>query len=372
MDEWKAVAVLPNVELKAPIEGGLAALAPCGDERVLALVRAHPHLGAFLAQFTDAFGVEEEPSVLLVQSNAPRSIFTANAFASFRDAIALSVVPYNRALGLLRSGTPRIHFSNTFSLYPWMLDKDYEYLMVNTLAVLGVHEVTKFNGQSSPEISRATLAPTALDQPLLTELLKRWHRYCTGRGPKWPEQALFRSLNMANQASLLPAAADVTFYDIGRSIALWVSAFEILAHPGVGRSGLRLVYDLLEKVVWETKGCRSRRHKAYDANHKPYTRRSIACWVYGEIYKARNDFLHGNPISENRLTVKRSKRNLFYYAAPLYRLALTAFLPLSWSDPAPPKHDAEKLGRYIAERADFHSYQRTIERALYTVGRRKE
>lgn len=48
----------------------------------------------------------------------------------------------------------------------------------------------------------------------------------------WDDVALTRSLNMAYHASLLPAGTDTTFYDVGRIVSLWVSAFEILVHPG--------------------------------------------------------------------------------------------------------------------------------------------
>ena len=144
---------------------------------------------------------------------------------------------------------------------------------------------------------------------------------------------------MANQASLLPAGSDTTLYDVGRSIALWVSAFEILAHPGTRESGLGPVYDLLENVSWELSRSRHRRYKAYAGRMKNRPRRPLACWIYGEIYSARNAFLHGNRVSQNRLIVKGSNRSLFQYAAPLYRLALTAFLPLSWCKPIPPMGD---------------------------------
>ncbi len=176
---------------------------------------------------------------------------------------------------------------------------------------------------------------------------------------------------MANQASRLSAGSDTTHYDVGRSIALWVSAFEILDHPGTGKSGLGPVYDLLEMVEWESSRSRLRRYKAYEAGKKNRPRRPLACWIYGEIYRARNDFLHGNPVSQKRLIVKQSNRSLFQYAAPLYRLALTGFLPLSWSEPIPPMGDGTELGKYVAERIEFTAYQKAIENALRTARGKK-
>lgn len=43
--------VLPNVEVEAAIDGGLAALAPCDDPRVRALGKAYPNLRSFLGRF---------------------------------------------------------------------------------------------------------------------------------------------------------------------------------------------------------------------------------------------------------------------------------------------------------------------------------
>jgi hypothetical protein len=100
MTDWQPVTVLPNVALEEPIEGELASLVPARDDRINALKKGHPNFRSFLRKFTDAFGVKLQPSVLMVRSDAPRSIYTVEALANFRDLIALSVIPYNRALEL--------------------------------------------------------------------------------------------------------------------------------------------------------------------------------------------------------------------------------------------------------------------------------
>jgi hypothetical protein len=56
---------------------------------------------------------------------------------------------------------------------------------------------------------------------------------------------------MANEAARLPSVVASTVYDVGRTLALWVSAFEIVAHPGgAGRSNMSTVADLIERVEW--------------------------------------------------------------------------------------------------------------------------
>ena len=68
------------------------------------------------------------------------------------------------------------------------------------------------------------------------------------------------------------------------------------------------------------------------------TKEILSCWIFGELYKARNDFLHGNTINGERLTVRPSQRSLFLYTGILYRLALTGFLDLSFKRPIIERH----------------------------------
>lgn len=83
------------------------------------------------------------------------------------------------------------------------------------------------------------------------------------------------------------------------------------------------------------------------------------CWIYGEIYRVRNDFLHGNPVNAKSLTVKRSGRNLFSHAGILYRMALSGFLDIK-----PPVTNSAEWSR---ARFDFHSNQGDVEEALLSV-----
>ena len=108
MDDWIAATVLPNIDLDEPIEGGLIALVPRHDKRVEALCEAYPNLKTFLGKFTDAFGVKLHPAILIVSNDAPKSVFTIDALASFRDAIAISVIAHNRALELIYPRRPRV------------------------------------------------------------------------------------------------------------------------------------------------------------------------------------------------------------------------------------------------------------------------
>jgi hypothetical protein len=277
--------------------------------------------------------------------------------ASFRDLVALSVVPYARSIAIVYDNPNHISYSNSFWLYPWMLAKDNQHLFASTPAITALHIVDQFHGQSSPELS--TMPLNDVDQPLFEALLVRWKRHHLGKRQRWQDRALFRSLNMAAQAAQLPAGVDATIYDVGRIVALWVSAFEILTHPRKGKAGLNGVYS----VAYLDPEVRTRRYAAYAKSKRPWPRRPLACWLYGKLYRARCDFLHGEPLGAKPLNAEGSKVSLFWIAPCLYRLALTAFLGLSFKRPIP-RGNTRKLGEYIASNMRFERYQETIERAL--------
>ena len=183
----------------------------------------------------------------------PRGQFTPQRhWRVFRDLVAISVIPLNRSWDLQHGPQHRILWSDTFAFYPWTLDKNNNYLVAQTPALFGLHLVEEFRGQSAPELpSRLPLDRLSIDEPLLASLMERWRRRYVTATPDINERKLFRSLNMANQASRIPAGTDATFYDVGRSIALWISAFEILAHSGKGgRSGPLEVVKLLNRIPW--------------------------------------------------------------------------------------------------------------------------
>jgi hypothetical protein len=300
-----------------------------------------------------------------VCADAPPSFFEVTTLASFRDLIAISTVAYNRALELRHPRGHRVMFGEAFAIYPWMLDKHFDNVIGSTPAILGTHELAKFKGQSSPTVFRTALDLGDLDQPLLTALLERWRRRYEALEPGWADIALFRSLNMAYHASLLPAATDTTFYDVGRLVSLWVSAFEILVHPGGnGQANRDKVFELIEKTPWELQAAAD---LAHDTGGKSKVKRTLASWLYQALHECRNNFLHGNPVERANLILSVSRRTIFEYAAPLYRLALTAFLPLTYGKLMPPASDAKAFGAYIAEHMEFMDPQRRTEEAILTA-----
>lgn len=355
---------LPNVDVDEPIEVDGMALVSLRDVRIRKLADRHKNFAEYISRFKSEFGGRISPSIIIWRDDSSQLYRSVEAIGAFRDAICLSVVPYGWAQTLRFDHAFDILYGSWFLVYPWMTDRNYEYVVMNSMAQLALHLVEEIKPQSTPGVTPRALKPNMIDRTLLHALLKRWPlRYQTEEA-SWENTALFRSLNMANFASLLPSNAQVTNYDIGRSVALWVSAFEILVHPGQGQSGFPQVYDILDKVSWSLTECKEKIYEAH--GFKPgQQKRNLACWIYGLIYNARNQYLHGNPISAETLLVPQSKRNLFEYAPILYRMALAGFLGLNWTEPQPA--EPEKLEDYQRRWFYYGRYQGDMEAALATI-----
>ena len=170
---------------------------------------------------------------------------------------------------------------------------------------------------------------------------------------------------MSQDLDHLFSGTETTFYDVGRLVSLWVSAFEILAHPGGDdRVNRRKVFELIDKTPWKLEEMAEPGH---DTGGKD-TKRTLASWVYQGLYDCRNDFLHGNPVEPDDLQLHGSERTAFECAAPLYRLALTAFLPLTFDGTKPAESDSDAAwGAYAAERMVFLDPQEIAEKAILTA-----
>jgi hypothetical protein len=362
---WDPVFVLPNVDLVADIGCETTVLAPARDGRVSAIRRASPMFRRFLNRFSDNFGQKFEPAVLIIRSEHGPAERDVTRIASFRDLIAVSTTTNAWSSELRGRRGHRAMFGETFAIYPWMLDRHDEHMIGSTPAILGMHEVARFKGQSSPSVFRPKVGHDDVDQPLLAALMAAWVRRYDAPTPAWRDIALMRSLNMAYNASLLPAGTEATFYDVGRVVSLWVSAFEILVHPGgKGRAGPTQVFDLIESTPWLLAASRALDHET--GGRTPIAR-TTASWIYQSLYRCRNEFLHGNPVERADIMLETPVRTVLEYAAPLYRLALTAFLPLTYDDAPPPAADVKGVAGYISGLMDFRAPQKAAEQALLTA-----
>lgn len=365
MADWIPMFALPNIHVTDPVEIDHLALVYAEDKRVKSLADKHANFKAYLDQFSTEFEDKLRPSLLIWNESGPEAYRTTEALAAFRDALALSVVPYFQARILARETQLKMRFTNWFSIYPWMIDKNFEYVVMRSSAVMGLHEAKLLRAQTYPGLNQEVINARDIDQTLHKDLMSRFKRRFATEKPEWNEIKLFRSLNMANIAAQLPSNGDFTPYDSGRAVALWASAFEILAHLGEGQSGHLQVYELLEKVAWHSIACKEARRPCMAPLHARRPR-ILACAIYSRIHTARNDYVHGNRVSDVQLSIEPSKRFLLHYAPVLYRMALTGFLDLRFKETAPNPKDKKAYEDYAGRLFGFEKYQRDMESALAT------
>lgn len=326
-----AMFALPNIQVTESIDVPHFAIMYSQDPRVVELAKKHENFMFYLEHFTTEFEVKVLPSLLMFDDSGPGSYRSTEAISAFRDALALSVIPYKQSHSIKYQRPEKLRFTDWFRIYPWMVDKNYEYVIMRSSGSLSLHETKQLRSQTSPGLYQELLGTNDIDCTLHNELMLRWQRRFTAEKPEWQDVALFRSLNMANIAAEFPSQGDFTPYDTGRAIALWASAFEILAHPEEGQSGHLQVYDLLERAQWRSTACNEARHPAMAPADKRRPR-ILGCAIYSRIHTARNDYLHGNKVSDVQLVIAPSKRFLPDYVPVLYRIALTAFLDLTFKE----------------------------------------
>jgi len=358
-DDWIPIVALPNLDARGRVECECAAIVPPDDERVEKLRADHPRLGAFLSKFRGQFGNQIYPSLILLHKDAPPSCKTPEAITGLRDVLAMSVVPYARAYRLAHNQSNGLAFSTAFQLYPWMLDNRYEEMICYNAAVAHLHSLDEFRGQSFPEQGCMTVMERDIDLPLAKSLLGRWMSRFAAQDVSWIDKALFRSLNMATEASGLPALTASTFYDVGRSVALWVSAYEIAVHPESGISNKTRVAAELEKTAWFDNALAA---ADYPGPGNPPQQKQLATWAAYKIYGLRDDFLHGNDVDGPALLL--NGKPIIDFAACVYRFILANILDLNFSEVLVEGANAEEIGKHLARKMSFERYQKRYERAL--------
>jgi hypothetical protein len=93
-DEWIQMFTLPNISIDEPVEIDGVAMVSVHDERAQTLARRHKRFSMYLNRFTSEFGQQISPSLILVRADKFDQYRPAEALAGFRDAIAISTIPY--------------------------------------------------------------------------------------------------------------------------------------------------------------------------------------------------------------------------------------------------------------------------------------
>jgi len=260
-DEWRLFFVLHNLSIKKPIGNKYVAVVPPSDQRIATLTNKYVDLKYLISNFVDQFNRRVTPCVLIARNDSPSAIFQSDALVSFRNIIAICYIVeswqdyLNRGWCLYSPG-----YSNYFDIYPIVPSKDYKHFLTISPAVHGLDMPNEFSGQTSPELN-GSLHEIHYDSLIFDTLIREWEkRYVRGKLANWKTTVLFRSLQMAYQASAIPMNNRSTIYDYGLSLALWVSAFEVLVRPKSEHADLYKVLNLLGQSRFQSGKLSSKRY----------------------------------------------------------------------------------------------------------------
>jgi hypothetical protein len=296
---WEFGYLLPHVAFSESIENGPVALVPHDDPRLRALAQASFGVNQLLTRFTDQFGEELQPSALLLASGRPATV-DYYAVTTFRNCVAISSVidGWVRQLTGGNAGYPL--WSDYFDFYPFTVDADGD-LSARSVASREINRPADFRGQKTPYLPTLRARTCGVDDNILSRLWSRWDRFFANDVQERASRVLFRSLEVAYQAMRVPASGSraPTIHEIGVGISLWVSAFEVLAHPWRANANLGTVLDLLERTELVERDLAARRYRIRYRNRPRQA--NYVQHLYAELYAARCDYLHGNPVTPRNL-----------------------------------------------------------------------
>ncbi|TWT52015.1 hypothetical protein [Allorhodopirellula solitaria] len=327
-DGWDFGYLMPQISFTESIENQSLALVPFSDPRFVAIANSCDATNALKSGLTDAFGRDCKSSALLVNSNAPGNIDFV-AVLDFRNAVAISSLIDGFSLQLSGGNAGYPQWSNYFDFYSYTPTTDGN-LVGQSLALTGYERSEGFAGQTTPYLPPSTSIHPGVDNGVLDALLLQWNRKHLNKKSDRGTRALFRSLQVASAASRLPGVGTrvPTIHDLGLSVATWVSAFEVLSHPGNGNANKTTVLDCLEDASWMSPKLKARSYQSKSHSGKTVRRINFCQRLYTELYQTRNDFLHGNKVAFKSLFPFRDDRlpSLPAIAVLVYRAALEGFL----------------------------------------------
>ena len=325
---WILIFALPDLNISESIGNENIAIVPHDDSRIIKITNNSVNAKALVNNFKDQFGRERHPSFLIINDTAPMHLRNIDAIVGFRNIIAISTIIEGHEHNLIGTFVTLPLYSDYFDFYPITITKDNDAFLTQSPSVLGYDRGrNKFSGQTSPSLADSRNIRAERYNHLFDQLHKVWQRrYLKNKQSEWSTRILFRSIEMAYQASAMPFKNHSTIYDYGASASLWVSAFEILSHPKKGNANLLTVLNLLGKYEWLHKDLRRRSYVIKYGGKRMHV--NLSQKLYKELYDTRNAFLHGNPIAQNRLKPfgNKNAEDITRFAPLLYKVALLKYL----------------------------------------------
>ncbi len=327
--DWSLIYIMPNLNLSKPIESDYISIVPYTDARIQDIIIKNSIAAKLLENFRTISGKKIKPSALILRNDAHSSVKNENAIKDFRNTLAISSLVSGCAKAINNKNALEPTFSDHFDFYPVTLNKRGNGFIILTPSLWSIwSKVDKFNGKPYPHLPTFKNLKNIPDEFLFEKILKQWsYRYINPNKNSVLSRLLFRSMEVAYQALLSPYRHS-SIYEHGTYMSLWISSFEILAQKnGKGKVGYKDVIKILGKYKWNINRLDRKRYKIFEKKSNP--KGNLVQKLYKELYDARCDFLHGNPVTEKRLFPFRNKdRPLLLHIAPIiYWTALSVYLP---------------------------------------------
>ena len=328
--EWCIFFILPNLNppVPSPFVSDYLCLCSATDPR-LSMVADSPADNTtrrMLAQYRNWFQKPYSPGCLLVRHDAPGPLLAADALRAFRNVCAISTITHTMALALAGKGQWRPLYSDFFLFSSFVAAKN-GWIQNLDGPVGGMDDdVEHFAGQCSSQIGLPDGFSLDVDPVLLKRLLRAWEENYLEQPAQQPWLRLFRSLEVGFQAGRFPSDGLSSINDIGTRIGLWVSACEVLLRSDTDNIDKWLVQQAIGAV--ELSNPRLTR-KRFSIQHRGRSYKvALPARIYDDMYRARNLFLHGNPVEQLDLRLGRSTKRarLVDLALVVYNLALRAVL----------------------------------------------
>jgi hypothetical protein len=299
-------------------------LVPSADDpRLRTLLDRDEAVRKYLGAFVDEQNQSYDVAALLSIHERP----DLESIYAFRDALAFSTVAgaIERRM-IYRSHNLGLLYSDYFRFHPTMLGHGTgRTIVTRSQALHGIDDLDTFVGRLNPVLPPGrSIRSSDIDQSIYLRLRRLW-RERFGRNRNSPlTRAVFRALNMAFQASSLPHNDLALDRDLGMRLAQWIAAFEILVWPATWRAGFDQVEAQLSAYNWQNQKCSRRKYRINRGGKRLVT---LPIHIYDLMYKARNDYLHGNPIKHRTINPFRDGEGLLAFAPLLFRVVLDVMLP---------------------------------------------
>lgn len=389
---WEFMFALPNLALPDfnpddPDDGSgewrtgltlsteVASITRSNDPRVSTIAASSHAVRTLVGAFTNERGAPIRPSCLIVREDVRvEGQQVLPALVAFRNAVAFSFLLPARAH--LADDAPGFgvgpSWSDTFDFYPIIIGRN-DALITDTDGQLAIHTwrengADRFFAMPSPHLPQFSGRMTP-DRALYDLLGREWRRLYLARDPELPrDRALFRSLEVAYQASSIAVKNQGALSEYGVQVAMWVSALEILAWPR--RTGARVrqsdVLAMLGEYEWRSAALDEPRYIVKLDKEQPA---NAVQWIASNMYRARNAFLHGNAVGPATLLPEGLVGlPLTALAALVYRTALIVDLraryPANWDDPA-------QVKELMRASWNEYAYRSAFEKALGAKPRRR-